>query len=159
MQNTLKGLNYSKWGGFINNVDKFDSLFFNITPTVAKQMDPQQRLFLETVYSTIEDAGYTGKNIVNHEKKRNIGVFVGVMWGEYQLFGSEEYFKGNFVTQDSSYWSIANRVSYFFDFNGPSLAIDSACSSSLTAIHMACESIRIMCHPLSEFTEPWMLVP
>lgn len=132
------GKTYSKWGGFISDFDKFDSLFFNISPKEARNIDPQERLFLETVWHTIEDAGYTKREL----EKRKIGVFVGVMYGQYQLYGIEEEAKGNFVLPNSSYASIANRVSYFFNFHGPSLALDTMCSSSLTAIHLAINSLH-----------------
>lgn len=68
-------------------------------------------------------------------------MFVGVMYGHYQLYGAEETAKGNTLTLSSSYASIANRVSYFFNWSGPSIALDTMCSSSLTALHLACESI------------------
>lgn len=125
------GKSRSKWGGFISDADKFDPLFFNISPIEAEYMDPQERLFLQTVWHAVEDAGYTRPSL----SKNTVGVFAGVMWGEYQMFGRE-------VRPSSSYWSIANRVSYVFDFKGPSMALDTACSSSLTAVHLACESIK-----------------
>jgi polyketide synthase PksN len=137
-------MSYSKWGGFINNFDKFDPMFFNITPREAELMDPQERLLLQTVWEAIEDAGYTGRKLggTSGSVAAPVGVFVGVMWSEYQLFGVEETLKGNFVTPSSAFWSIPNRVSYFFNYSGPSIAVDTACSSSLTAIHLACESLR-----------------
>ncbi len=135
---TKKGKVYSKWGGFIDDVDKFDPLFFNISPREAETMDPQERLFLETVWHTLEDAGYTKSQL----DRAAVGVFVGVMYGQYQLYGAEESMKGNLLALSSSYASVANRVSYFFNFHGPSIAIDTMCSSSLTAIHLACESLR-----------------
>ncbi|ACU62728.1 SDR family NAD(P)-dependent oxidoreductase [Chitinophaga pinensis] len=116
---------YTRWGGFIKDIDKFDPLFFHISPVEAERMDPQERLFLEQVYAAIEDAAYTPANL---NSKRSVGVFAGVMHGLYAT--------------EAAYWSIANRVSYLFNFNGPSLAIDTACSASLTAIHLAVQSIR-----------------
>src|SRR5260370_21148079 len=132
------GKSYSKWGGFIADVDKFDPLFFNISPREAALIDPQERLFLETAWQTIEDAGYTKENISG----KRVGVFVGVMWGHYELFGAESILRGDTAIPSSSHASIANRVSYFFDFHGPSIALDTMCSSSLTAIHLACEELR-----------------
>jgi polyketide synthase PksL len=134
---TKSGKYYSKWGGFIDDVDKFDPLFFNISPHDAELMDPQERLFLETTWKTIEDAGYSRESLIG----KDVGVFVGVMYGQYQLFSVEEAIKGNHVFTHSFYASIANRVSYYFDFHGPSIAIDTLCSSSITAIHLACQSI------------------
>ncbi|MEM7125457.1 MAG: SDR family NAD(P)-dependent oxidoreductase [Chloroflexota bacterium] len=130
-----RGKSYSKWGGFMPDVDKFDPLFFKISPREAEVMDPQERLFLETVWQTLEDAGYTRQALATQMQGR-VGVFVGVMWGEYQLYSQEE------VRLSSSYASIANRVSYVLNLNGPSIALDTMCSSSLTSIHLACESIR-----------------
>lgn len=128
---------YSKWGGFLDDVDKFDPLHFNISPKEAEVMDPQERLFLETAWHVVEDAGYTRERMAPFK----VGVFVGVMYGHYQLYGAEETLKGNLLALNSSYASIANRVSYAFDLHGPSLAIDTMCSSSLTSIHLACESL------------------
>lgn len=132
-----KGKVYSKWGGFIDEYNCFDPLFFQLTPRDAEQLDPQERLFLESAHSAIEDGGYTRQSLWNSKT----GVFVGVMYGHYQLYGAEETAKGNTLTLSSSYASIANRVSYFFNWNGPSIALDTMCSSSLTALHLACESI------------------
>jgi len=128
----------TQWGGFIEDVDKFDSLFFNISPKEAKLMDPQERLFLETVWHTIEDAGYTRQSL----ESMKTGVFVGVMYGHYQLFSVEDSYKGTGYTPSSLHASIANRISYVFNFQGPSVALDTMCSSSLTSVHLACASLR-----------------
>ncbi|HEV3036480.1 MAG TPA: SDR family NAD(P)-dependent oxidoreductase [Candidatus Angelobacter sp.] len=132
------GKSYSRWGGFISDVDKFDPLFFNVSPKEAELTDPQERLFLQTAWETIEDAGYTKESISGSR----VGVYVGVMWGQYELFGAESILRGNASIPTSSHASIANRVSYFFDLHGPSIALDTMCSSSLTAIHLACEELR-----------------
>jgi len=140
-----QGKAYSKWGGFINGVDEFDPLFFNISPRESEYMDPQERLFLQCAYKTIEDAGYTRDSIVKTSDAgsgNNVGVFVGVMYEEYQLFGAQEQAQGNMLALGGSAASIANRVSYIFNFQGPSMALDTMCSSSLTAIHLACLSIE-----------------
>lgn len=131
------GKSYSKWGGFINDGDKFDPLFFNISPAEAELIDPQERLFLETVWQTVEDAGYTRQQL----SASRTGVFVGVMYGHYQLLSAENALAGDGLVFGSSYASIANRASYFFNLKGPSIALDTMCSSSLTAIHLACRSI------------------
>ena len=128
----------SKWGGFLDDIDKFDALFFNISPAEAKQMDPQERLFLETAWQVIEDAGYSNENIA----AQKVGVFVGVMYGQYQLLSAEESVTGKLTANNSIFASIANRVSYCLNLHGPSLAVDTMCSSSLTALHYACLSIR-----------------
>ncbi|WP_341347626.1 SDR family NAD(P)-dependent oxidoreductase [Paenibacillus sp. FSL H3-0469] len=133
-----KGKIYTKYGGFIDDVDKFDPLFFQMTPRDAQLTDPQERLFLECAYHTVEDAGYTRERLA----RSKVGVFVGVMYGHYQLLGTEGYTSGQLAAPNSSFASIANRVSWLFNFQGPSMAVDTMCSSSLTAIHLACESIR-----------------
>ncbi|WP_139488191.1 SDR family NAD(P)-dependent oxidoreductase [Brevibacillus dissolubilis] len=132
------GKAYGKWGGFLDGVDQFDPLFFEISPREAEYMDPQERLFLETVWHAVEDAGYTPAGL----SKQSVGVFVGVMYAQYQMFGAEPHNRAQGIIPGNSLASIANRVSYFFDFQGPSLAMDTMCSSSLTTVHLACESIR-----------------
>ena len=142
------GKSYSKWGGFIEGVDLFDPLFFNISPREAQIMDPQERLFLQCVYHTLEDAGYTRESLkTSHSPEAagrmesNVGVFVGVMYEEYQLYGAQAQALGQPYTLGGNPSSIANRVSYFCNFHGPSLAVNTMCSSSLTAIHLACQSL------------------
>ncbi|XPG60945.1 polyketide synthase [Variovorax sp. NFACC26] len=124
-------------------MDRFDPLFFNISPREAVVMDPQERLFLQCVYETMEDAGYTRQDLAGRARDTgpsgSVGVFVGVMYEEYQLYGAQ---MEPGVALGGSPSSIANRVSYFCNFHGPSLAMDTMCSSSLTAIHLACDSLR-----------------
>jgi acyl transferase domain-containing protein/NAD(P)-dependent dehydrogenase (short-subunit alcohol dehydrogenase family)/SAM-dependent methyltransferase/acyl carrier protein len=131
---------YSRWGGFIKDVDKFDPLFFHIPPREAEVMDPQERLFLETAWKVFEDAGYTNKRFEFLDHR--VGVFVGVMNNHYEWLSGYTYAMGHNIGARGAYWSIANRVSYFFNFRGPSMAVDTACSSSLTAIHLACDSLK-----------------
>jgi bacillaene biosynthesis, polyketide synthase / nonribosomal peptide synthetase PksN/BaeN len=138
------GKSYSKWGGFIDGVDQFDPLFFNISPREAIGMDPQERLFLQCCYETIEDAGYTRESLKDYRAlglDGNVGVFVGVMYEEYQLYAAQAQALGKPYALYANPSSIANRVSYFCNFHGPSMAIDTMCSSSLTAIHLACQSL------------------
>ncbi|MET1256790.1 SDR family NAD(P)-dependent oxidoreductase [Aliikangiella maris] len=128
-------------GGFIDDIDKFDSLFFNISPREAEMLDPQERLFLEVAWEALEDAGYYPEILAAENKPRNIGVFVGAVWAMYQILGTEEKTLGNEVNPNSFFWSIANRVSYWMNLCGPSITLDTACSSSLTALYFACESL------------------
>ena len=129
-------------GGFIDNIGRFDSLFFNISPREAQMLDPQERLFLEVAWEALEDAGYYPESLAGANEPRNIGVFVGAVWTMYQMLGVEEKRLGNPVTPNSFLWSIANRVSYWMNLCGPSLTLDTACSSSLTALYLACEAIQ-----------------
>ena len=135
-----EGKTYSKWGGFLDDVARFDPLFFQLSPREAAGMDPQERLMLETAWALLEDAGYTRERLGGD--KRRVGVFVGVMNNYYGHVGADAFVRGERTNANSHFWSMANRISYLFDFKGPSLAVDTACSSSLTAIHLACESIR-----------------
>ncbi|MCQ4167677.1 SDR family NAD(P)-dependent oxidoreductase, partial [Tahibacter harae] len=135
------GKAYCRWGGFLDGVDEFDPQFFNIAPREAVFLDPQERLFLQCAYATLEDAGYT-RLALKQATAGNVGVYVGVMYEEYPFFGVQAQQQGQAVALSGSPASIANRVSYFCDFHGPSMAVDSMCSSSLTAIHLACESLR-----------------
>ncbi|KGT96180.1 polyketide synthase, partial [Dickeya fangzhongdai] len=128
---------YSKWGGFIDGIDQFDSQYFNISPREAELLDPQERLFLQTAWECISDASYSRHAL----SKAQVGVYVGVMWAQYQCIETTE-------KQHESGWamslhsSVANRVSFYFNLNGPSVALDTMCSSSLTALHMACQAIQ-----------------
>ncbi len=136
---------YCKWGGFIDDADKFDASFFNIAPREARFMDPQERVFLETVWGCLEDAGYTRARLQDTaaaDRRAPVGVFVGVSLTDYQLHGGEAWGRGEVMPVNSQIYALANRVSYFLNLGGPSLPIDTACSSSLYALHLACESIR-----------------
>ncbi|MGY0063722.1 SDR family NAD(P)-dependent oxidoreductase [Streptomyces sp. LZ34] len=129
---------YARWGGFIEDAVCFDSLFFNISPGEAEVMDPQERIFLECVHHTLEDAGYSRRSLAG----RDVGVYVGVMYEEYQLYAAQRQLRGEMITLNGSAASIANRVSYHYGLHGPSLAVDTMCSSSLVAIHLAAQSLR-----------------
>ncbi|XVS67692.1 SDR family NAD(P)-dependent oxidoreductase [Actinosynnema sp. CA-299493] len=139
------GRSYSRWGGFLSDVDAFDPMFFGIPPKHARSMDPQERLFLQTAWDALEDAGYPPSALPRpkfSEDGHDVGVFVGVMWDDYAVLGAELSFAGQHNLAMTNRSSIANRLSHFADFRGPSLVVDTACSSSLVALHLACESIR-----------------
>jgi len=127
----------NQYAGFIERIDTFDHDFFNITPFDARMMDPRQRLFLETAWHALEDGGYAGDQWVGSRT----GVFVGAGNNQYaQRLNAVQTKKSKAI--DHANASIANRFSYFMDFRGPSLTVDSICSSSTLAIHQACYSIR-----------------
>ncbi|TDR36317.1 acyl transferase domain-containing protein [Tahibacter aquaticus] len=149
---TEGGRHYSRWGGFIEGVAEFDPQFFNIAPREARQIDPQERLFLQHAWLAIEDAGYTRAALQGRgaesataatELAGQVGVYVGMMYSEYQLFAAEASQRGQRMGLTGSFASIANRVSYAFDLHGPSMTLDTMCSSSLTAIHLACQDLRL----------------
>lgn len=129
-------------GAYLKEIDKFDYEFFRISPKEASLMSPNQRLFLETAFETIEDAGYGGDRLA------------GTKTGVYTGFNSDEFYdyKGFILQYEPSSISagfpgnftplIANRISYILDLKGPSIIIDSGCSSSLVAVHLACRAIR-----------------
>ncbi|MCB2360151.1 SDR family NAD(P)-dependent oxidoreductase [Clostridium estertheticum] len=133
------GKTYCNWGGFIESVAEFDPILFNMSPREAEITDPMDRLFLESVWELFESIGYT-RETLNSLYKSKVGVFVGAMYQQYNIFQSDIIRES--ATAISSYSSIANRISHYFNFQGPSLAIDTMCSSSTIAIHMACESIK-----------------
>ena len=129
----------ARWGAFLDNVQGFDAATFGISPKEARLMDPQQRLFLELVWETLERAGYSPERIGGLP----VGVFVGVSNADYlRLLDRAGGEREGHIGSGNALTMIANRVSYMFDLKGPSLAIDTACSSSLVAVHMACESLR-----------------
>ncbi|HEX7312900.1 MAG TPA: SDR family NAD(P)-dependent oxidoreductase [Pyrinomonadaceae bacterium] len=138
------GKTYSKWGGFLDGVDEFDAPFFHVTPNEALLMDPQERLFLQCVYEALEDAGYTRQTLAAKERPGvggKVALFVGAMYLEYQFYGVQQAAHGQPLAITNALSAIANRASYFFNFNGPSVAVDTMSSSSLTAIHLACEAL------------------
>jgi acyl transferase domain-containing protein/surfactin synthase thioesterase subunit len=132
----------TRWGGFLEQVDSFDPLFFNISPREAERIDPQQRLFLEVAWSALENAGVATDKLAGSLT----GVFTGMAVVNYdQLL----YKNVADLTQISAYDGIgttlslaSSRLSYLLDLKGPSLAIETACSSSLVAVHLACQSLR-----------------
>ncbi len=141
-----EGKSYSRWGAFLEGFAEFDPLFFKLSPRDAAAMDPQERLFLTSAWQALEDAGYTRARLKEvagseHEGAR-VGVFAGVTKTGYALHGPFRTEGGATVRPATSFAAIANRVSHVFDLAGPSLPVDTMCSSSLTAIHEACEHLR-----------------
>ncbi|KAK8075474.1 hypothetical protein PG997_010137 [Apiospora hydei] len=117
----------------------FDAAFFNISPNEADSMDPQQRLLLETVYEAMEAGGHT----IEALRGSNTAVYVGTMGVDYNdtLLRDLSTIPTYFAT-GTNRAIISNRVSYFFDWHGPSMTIDTACSSSLIAVHQGVQLLR-----------------
>ncbi|WP_346900170.1 SDR family NAD(P)-dependent oxidoreductase [uncultured Roseibium sp.] len=141
-----QGKSYSKWGAFLEGFADFDPLFFKLSPRDAAAMDPQERLFLTSAWQALEDAGYTRDRLkasagTEHGGAR-VGVFAGVTKTGYALYGPFTTEGGARVRPSTSFAGMANRVSHILDLSGPSLPVDTMCSSSLTAIHEACEHLR-----------------
>ncbi|KAA8648670.1 hypothetical protein EYZ11_009166 [Aspergillus tanneri] len=121
------------------DIKKFDAPFFNISPAEAAAMDPQQRLLLETVYESLDRAGLALEKLQGSQT----GVFCGLMRHDYhQLLATDVETNPPYALAGTAASILANRVSYFFDWHGPSMTVDTACSSSLVALHLACESLR-----------------
>ncbi|MEJ2415523.1 MAG: SDR family NAD(P)-dependent oxidoreductase [Exilibacterium sp.] len=135
----------STWGGYIDKVDCFDSLFFGISPREAQAMDPQERLMLEVAWETLEDGGYTPARLNRCVARNNgagVGVFIGTMYGHYQLLAAAHWVRGKMVSALSAYYAVANTISRCLDFTGPSLVLDSACSASLSCLHTAVQNLQ-----------------
>lgn len=137
--NKRKDNNYV-FGAYLNNIDYFDYSFFNILPKEACIMDPNQRIFLEIVWNAIENAGYSSDKL----KGSNTGVFIGYS-------GDDEYKQmiNNLDDRDLQQAltgnlspCIASRIAYILDFHGPNMLINTLCSSSLVAVHLACKSLQ-----------------
>ncbi|MFH1769187.1 MAG: beta-ketoacyl synthase N-terminal-like domain-containing protein, partial [Parcubacteria group bacterium] len=129
---------YCKWGSFIDNVDKFDASFFNISPREAERMDPQLRYLLQVLYWTAEDASYA-----NRIRGSKTGMYVGVCFHDYaqEMDRSLQPVAPHDGTGNAS-TMLANRPSFYFDLRGPSLSVDTACSSSLVALHIARKALQ-----------------
>src|SRR5580700_10219011 len=137
----LPGKSIARRGGFLEEIDQFDPQFFGISPREAPYVDPQHRLLLETAWEAIEDAGL----VLDLGKGTDIGVFVGISHNDYQgIQGTpwEHSGVGPHSPTGCAHSIAANRISYCFNLRGPSVAMDTACSSALTAVHAACEHIR-----------------
>ena len=137
----LPGKSMAKRGGFIEGIDQFDPQFFGISPREAPYIDPQQRLLLETAWEAIEDAGV----VLNPGGGTDIGVFTGISHTDYQQIQGGAADRSR-ITQHSptghAHSIAANRISYCLNLTGPSIAMDTACSSALTAVHVAVDHLR-----------------
>ncbi|MEV4306336.1 amino acid adenylation domain-containing protein [Nonomuraea sp. NPDC049624] len=129
------------WGGFLDGVTDFDPLLFGITPRDAALMDPQERVFLEVTWEALEDAGYPRTRLRDRHGS-NVAVYAGVMYNEYPFFGVEQSLRGTPQDTGATLGGVANRVSYHLDLKGPSMSVDTMCSSSLAALHLAVRSLR-----------------
>ena len=131
----------TRWGAFLDQLDQFDPNFFGISPREAAQMDPQQRLLLEVAWEALEQAGQPLERLAGSRT----GVFIGIhsQSSDYCWLQLSDRAHIDVYTSTGTAHSIApNRLSYFFDLQGPSFAVDTACSSSLVAVHLGCQSLR-----------------
>ncbi|HEV8485412.1 MAG TPA: beta-ketoacyl synthase N-terminal-like domain-containing protein, partial [Blastocatellia bacterium] len=128
----------TRWGGFLNHIDQFDPSFFKISRREAVCMDPQQRLLLETAWEALDDAGLSAESLAGSRTS----VFIGISTNDYSRLENGGSEPSAYVATGNAFSIAANRLSYVFDWRGPSIAVDTACSSSLLAIHLACRSLR-----------------
>ena len=128
-----------RWGGFLEDIEGFDSEMFGISEAEASHMDPQQKILLECVHEALENAGITPAEL----HRSDTGVFVGISSSDFSSQKIREGKEANVLDAIGNSHSIAsNRISYIYNLRGPSLSIDTACSSSLVALHKACQSIE-----------------
>ncbi|MFC9519103.1 polyketide synthase Pks13 [Nocardiaceae bacterium NPDC056970] len=126
-------------GGYLDDVQGFDAEFFAMSPLEVQNVDPQQRLALELTWEALEHAHIPASAL----KGREVGVFLGSSANDYQLLAVSDPASAHpYALTGTSTAIVANRVSYFYDFRGPSIALDTACSSSLVAVHQAVRSLR-----------------
>lgn len=138
--NSLSGDDYATVGGFLSDLDQFDPVFFGISPREARDIDPQQRILLELAWRAIEDASVS----VDALTRISTGVFVGVISHDYERLLLADRQSINPHTGLGRATSIAaNRISYTFNFSGPSISYDTACSSSLVAVDAACRALNL----------------
>ncbi|MEM1290506.1 MAG: SDR family NAD(P)-dependent oxidoreductase [Cyanobacteria bacterium P01_H01_bin.162] len=135
------GKMYTRFGGFIDQVDQFDPQFFGISPREARSLDPQQRLLLEVSYTALENAGQPPFDL----RGTRTGVFVGVSFDDYAQLSV----RSGDLTRIDAHSSLGNtrsivagRLAYTFGLQGPTMQLDTTCSSSLLAVHLACQSLR-----------------
>ncbi|MFD8439214.1 amino acid adenylation domain-containing protein [Streptomyces microflavus] len=127
-------------GGYIDGFDEFDPAFFGISPREADHMDPQQRKLLEVAWEALEDGGQRPDCLAGE----NVAVYVGAFTLDYKILQFADLGFTSLAAHTATgtmMTMVSNRISYCFDFRGPSLSIDTACSSSLVAVHLACQAL------------------
>lgn len=139
---SIQPADQKRYGGFLQDIEAFDHQLFEVEQSRVMEMTPELRLCLETVWETFEDGGYTRIRLDElRDGDTGVGVFIGNMYNQY--FWNIPSIEQAVLSSNGGDWHIANRVSHFFNLTGPSIAVSSACSSSLNAIHLACESLKL----------------
>ncbi|NEP72545.1 MAG: acyltransferase domain-containing protein [Okeania sp. SIO2G4] len=134
------GKTYTRNGGFLSKIDEFDAEFFGLHPREVTSMDPQQRLLLEVSWETLENAGIAPEKLTGSKS----GVFLGISVNEY---GQQALFNSPtdidvYAATGNALSVAAGRLSYSLGWQGPAMVVETACSSSLLAVHLACQSLR-----------------
>ncbi|MBM7776561.1 acyl transferase domain-containing protein [Actinokineospora baliensis] len=129
---------YARHGGFVSGVDQFDPLFFGISPKEAARLDPQHRLLLEVTQHALEDAAIPPKSL----RRTRTGVFVGVAENDYARLVEGAGELEHYDATGTGFCFASGRISHVFGFQGPNIAVDTGCSSSLVAIHQAVSALR-----------------
>lgn len=127
----------TRYGGFIDDIDRFDAGLFRLTPREVEAMDPQHRLLLELAWEAFESAGLPPRRLAGSQT----GVYVGISTFDY-LHHVDHRAPDGYTNSGMAHSAGVGRLSFFFDLKGPCEAIDTACSASLVAIHNACQSLR-----------------
>ncbi|MEU9478694.1 SDR family NAD(P)-dependent oxidoreductase [Streptomyces sp. NPDC048191] len=135
----VQGKSVSRWGGFLDRIGGFDTGSFGITPYEAEAMDPQHRLLVEMSWEALEHAGIPPASLAGSQT----GVFLGLAHHDYLLRTMDDALIENpYVMTGNAHSVGAGRVSYLLGVHGPSVAVDTACSSGLLSVHLACQSLR-----------------
>ncbi|MDI3284904.1 type I polyketide synthase [Polyangium sp. 15x6] len=133
------GKMYTRWGGFVDQIDRFEANFFGISPREARSIDPQQRLLLETTWEALEHAGIPAEQL----QGSNTGVYVGITGSDYQSLAMADPERIDaYSVLGTQHSTTVGRLSYWLGLQGPNVSIDTACSSALVAVHLACQAIR-----------------
>lgn len=126
-------------GGFLEGIDQFDAAFFGLSPREARKIDPQHRLLLEVAWEALEDAGIPPSTLAG----KRVGVYAGVWSGEYEnvMYRTPEELDFHAITGGGRY-AASGRISFAFDFRGPAVSVDTGCSASLVALHLARQAVE-----------------
>ena len=138
---TVPGKMYVRKGYYLDDIDQFDPQFFGLSPREAESLDPQQRLVMEVSWETLEHAGIAPSSL----KGGKTGVFVGQYWDDYssqRIYSTDNREIDRYAQLSALRGLTAGRICHLLDSHGPAIQLDTACSSSSLAVHLACLSLR-----------------
>ncbi|MGB1310512.1 MAG: type I polyketide synthase, partial [Leucothrix sp.] len=138
---TVPGKMYVRHGHYLDDIDQFDPQFFGLSPREAESLDPQQRLVMEISWETLEHAGIAPSSLSGGKT----GVFVGQYWDDYsmqRIYGADNREIDRYAQLSGLRGLTAGRICHILDSHGPAIQLDTACSSSSLAVHLACQSLR-----------------